>query len=178
GQAAVDLGKAGTTAGLLKGIGKLYEGLFFPKTSSYGNLAGSAIEGAALKTEAFGKATLAASRATPEWKSPQLLEKHFEDHKADFGVSSPAEYAQKATNFLKTAKANGYEVKVDPRGITRVYDPQTNTFGAYNPDGSTATFFKPAPESASNLRGYDPTEYSSPLDYWNRAPINQGTHPW
>jgi pyocin large subunit-like protein len=27
----------------------------------------------------------------------------------------------------------------------RVYDSKTNTFGSYNPDGSTKTFFKPDP---------------------------------
>ena len=36
------------------------------------------------------------------------------------------------------------ETKVDPRdGTIRVWDSATNTFGAYNPDGTTKTFFKP-----------------------------------
>lgn len=38
--------------------------------------------------------------------------------------------------------------------MTRVYDPKTNTFGAYNPDGATRTFFKPSAEA----------------DYFNRQP--------
>ncbi|UPY81078.1 TIGR04388 family protein (plasmid) [Leptospira weilii] len=127
---------------------------------------------------AFSKANATISNATTEWKDLGNLLDHVERHGSDFGITSPFEYAQKATDFLKNAKANGYQVRVDPKGITRVYDPQTNTFGSYNPDGSTKTFYKPAPKSASNLRGYDPTEYSSPLDYWNRAPINQGVKPW
>ena len=34
--------------------------------------------------------------------------------------------------------------KVDDNGVTRVYDPRTNTFGAYNADGTTRTFYKRA----------------------------------
>lgn len=34
-------------------------------------------------------------------------------------------------------------MKTDMDGIIRVYDPETNTFGSYNSDGTTRTFFKP-----------------------------------
>lgn len=37
-----------------------------------------------------------------------------------------------------------YQVKTDADGNIRVYDPNTNTFGSYNPDGSTKTYFKPS----------------------------------
>jgi pyocin large subunit-like protein len=45
---------------------------------------------------------------------------------------------------------------VDSNGNVRVYDPNTNTFGSYNSDGSTKTYFKPS-------RG---------IDYWNGQPGN------
>jgi len=46
-------------------------------------------------------------------------------------------------------------------GVIRVYDPATNTFGAYNPTGTTRTFYRPDPAA----HGY-PTN----LDYWNAQP--------
>ena len=35
------------------------------------------------------------------------------------------------------------QVKVDEKGITRVYDAARNLFGSYNPDGTTKTYFAP-----------------------------------
>ena len=32
-------------------------------------------------------------------------------------------------------------IKIDEEGVIRLYDPDTNTFGAYNPSGTTRTFF-------------------------------------
>jgi hypothetical protein len=49
---------------------------------------------------------------------------------------------------------------------TRVYDPDTNTFGAFNADGTTRTLFKPNPD----LHGYETN-----LEYWD-AQI--GVDPW
>ncbi|RHX77410.1 hypothetical protein DLM77_21260 [Leptospira yasudae] len=116
--------------------------------------------------------------ATTNWADLAKLLDHVQRHGADFGTTSPFEYAQKATDFLKNAKANGYEVRIGGDGITRVYDPQTNTLGSYNLDGTTRTFYKPSPMSETNTGGYDPNKYYSPLDYWNKAPINQGIKPW
>jgi hypothetical protein len=42
--------------------------------------------------------------------------------------------------------------------VIRIYDPATNTFGAFNPSGATRTFFKPTSPS-----------------YWERQP---GSAPW
>lgn len=33
--------------------------------------------------------------------------------------------------------------KVDSNGVTRIYEPISNTFGAYSSDGIIRTFFKP-----------------------------------
>jgi hypothetical protein len=90
--------------------------------------------------------------ASRTWARPETLQDHAwggpsrsgPPHGPDFKVSSKEEYATRATKFLQEAKENGYEVKVDGRGNVRVYDPATNTFGAYNADGTTKTFYKPA----------------------------------
>ena len=34
-------------------------------------------------------------------------------------------------------------VRINSDGYIRVYDPNTNTFDVYTPDGTTKTFFKP-----------------------------------
>ena len=64
---------------------------------------------------------------------------------------SPDDYAKKTNQFYKNQ--NRYQVKVDEYGITRVYDSNTNTFGSYNPDGTTRTYMKPRSKN-----------------YWNNQP--------
>jgi len=117
------------------------------------------------KTNVFASSrTLARSRgaATVDppstWGDARTHARHFRDHGGDFGDASPREYADHASSFLTTAIQEGYPVKVDEDGIIRVYDEVTNTFGAYNPDGSTRTFFKPTSDT-----------------YWKRQP---GAEPW
>lgn len=66
---------------------------------------------------------------------------HFNKHGKDFGCKNETEYAQKANDFYKNR--SNYQIKTDSSGVIRVYDSSTNTFGSYNPDGTTKTFFKP-----------------------------------
>jgi hypothetical protein len=44
----------------------------------------------------------------------------------------------------RQSQAGSLPTKIDADGGIRVYDPTTNTFGAYNPGGSTRTLFKPS----------------------------------
>ncbi|MFZ0226652.1 MAG: hypothetical protein WAL41_06860 [Mycobacterium sp.] len=81
--------------------------------------------------------------AEDSWGNPSSLEDHFLRHGADFGATSADQYANDASQFLQQALKDGYPVKVDADGVIRVYDPETNTFGAYNANGTTRTFFKP-----------------------------------
>jgi len=76
------------------------------------------------------------------------------------------DYARLADDFLEQSQRGGFRTKVDPDGTIRAYDPATNTFGSFNGDGTTKTFFKPDP----SVHGY-PTN----LDYWNAQP---GAPPW
>lgn len=81
------------------------------------------------------------------WGNSATLEQHFWDHGADFGSTSPSDYAQQASDFLVQSQADSLPTKIDTNGVIYVYDPSTNTFGAYNADGTTRTFFEPTSPS-------------------------------
>ena len=89
------------------------------------------------------------------WGNPGSLARHFRDHGADFGATSAEEYASEASSFFQRGLQDGLPTKIDSDGVIRIYDPESNTFGAYNADGTTRTFYKP----------------SSPT-YWDRQPGN------
>jgi pyocin large subunit-like protein len=97
------------------------------------------------------------------WGDPTKLVGHFLKHGAQVGARSVDEYAAMASNFLQVSQSEGYPTKMGYHPVygfrIYVYDPATNTFGAYHADGTTATFFKP----------------SNPTTYYNKQP---GTTPW
>jgi RHS repeat-associated protein len=103
--------------------------------------------------------------ASETWGNPDTLADHFARHGADFNATSEEDYAHQASQFLQDSQADGLPTKIDADGTIRVYDPNTNTFGSYNPDGTTKTFFQPDPASHP---------YPTNLDYWNAQP---GTAP-
>ena len=82
--------------------------------------------------------------ASETWAKMRTLNRHFRDHAKEFGCATEDGYAAAAARFLQRAERDGLPIKVDERGITRVYDPKTNTFGSYTPQGKTITFFKPS----------------------------------
>ncbi len=93
------------------------------------------------------------------WGNLNTLDDHFARHGADFGATSADDYARQASGLLQQP---GTLTKTDPKtGVIRVYDPATEAFGAYNPTGTTRTFYRPDPAK----HGY-PTN----LDYWNAQP--------
>lgn len=98
------------------------------------------------------------------WGNPSTLTDHFNRHGGDFGSPSEGAYANEAQQFLQRAVGEHLPTKVGPDGTIRVYDPATNTFGSYNPDGSTKTYFKPDltknPNYWGDQKGIDP---------WNRS---------
>jgi pyocin large subunit-like protein len=77
------------------------------------------------------------------WGNPASLPDHFARHGRDFGARNADEYALMAYQFLHRAAAESYQAKIDDHRVLRIYDPRTGSFGAYNPDGTTKTFFKP-----------------------------------
>ena len=101
------------------------------------------------------------------WGRPNTLAGHFADHGADFRAASADEYAQEASNLFQRALQDELPTKIDPKtGIIRAYDPGTNTFGSFNANGTTRTFFSPDP----GVHGF-PTNW----DYWVSQP---GYSPW
>jgi hypothetical protein len=103
-------------------------------------------------------AGIASATRRYNWGNVDTLADHFGRHGAGVSAESAEDYARMASEFLQNAPTNGYSIKVDVAGTIRVYDPTTNTFGSYSPDGTTKTFFKP----------------TSPT-YWERQP---GSAPW
>jgi hypothetical protein len=77
------------------------------------------------------------------WGNLASLRDHFERHGPDFKSKDQDEYARQAWEFLQRAKAEGLPTKVDEEGVTRVFDPKTRAFAAYNRDGTTKTYFRP-----------------------------------
>jgi RHS repeat-associated protein len=94
--------------------------------------------------------------AARTWGNPRTLEDHFSRHGSDFGATSAVDYARRASEFLQRAQRGGLPTKIDAEGIIRVYDPRTNTFGAYNPSGTTRTFFKPTSPTYFDRQPGDP----------------------
>jgi hypothetical protein len=94
-----------------------------------------------------------AAPSSSSWGNPATLMDHFERHGGDFGAVDALDYATQANSFFQRSATAGYPRKIDIDGTIRIYDPTTNTFGSYNSDGTTKTFFKPT----SNA-------------YWNRQP--------
>jgi len=78
------------------------------------------------------------------WGDPSSLQDHFERHGADFGSRNAEEYAQQAQKFFMRSQQEGFDTTIDRFGVIRTYDPETNTFGSYNMDGTTKTFFRPS----------------------------------
>lgn len=93
------------------------------------------------------------------WGRTGSLDDHAARHGADVGATSAADYAGRASRFLQNALRDGLPTKIDAEGVIRVYDPQTNIFAAYNPDGTARTFFAPSRRAA----------------YWTDQP---GSAPW
>lgn len=106
------------------------------------------------------------AKRTTNWGNPKTLDDHFSRHGKDFGADSVDEYAQLASDFLRRSQREGFPTKIDSKGTIRVYDPKSNTFGSYNPDGTTKTFYKPDPELH---------KYPTNLDYWDDQ---RGGAPW
>jgi hypothetical protein len=80
------------------------------------------------------------------WGNIDTLLRHLRDHTADFGLTtSDAEgYVKQANDFFTCFQEEKLPaVEYSNGGEIGVYDPQSNTFGVYNSDGTTQSFYKP-----------------------------------
>lgn len=75
------------------------------------------------------------------WANPDTLKDHFDRHAKAFSISDESTYKNQAHQFY--LNRHNHQTKTDENGVIRVYDSQTNTFGVYNTEGKTITFFKP-----------------------------------
>ncbi|MBN8248807.1 MAG: hypothetical protein J0L84_15375 [Verrucomicrobia bacterium] len=99
------------------------------------------------------------------WGSLRTLEDHFDRHGADFRAASSEDYAGQAWTFLVRAIREGLPAKQDTAGVIRVFDPQAGAFAAYNPDGTTKTYFKPGRRGYFNDQPGDSVDLRS-LDHF------------
>jgi hypothetical protein len=85
-----------------------------------------------------------------------LLQRHFEDHGADFGAATPEEYERQARTFL-VGRPGPDTLQSTRNGDIIRFNPITNEFGVISQHGTIRTYYKP-----------DPAEhgYSSNLDYF------------
>lgn len=79
---------------------------------------------------------------TATWANPNTLKDHFDRHAKAFSAQDESSYEQQAHRFY--LEREKYQIKIDDNGVIRVYDSNTNTFGVYNSNGKTITFFKPS----------------------------------
>ena len=126
-------------------------------------LAAEAVAGAEMAEAAAAEGEGLGLGAADSWGNPSTLSRHFAEHGADFGASSEGDYASQASRFLERSQSEGAPTKIDPNGTIRTYDPNTNTFGSYNADGTTRTFFKPtSPTYFDRQPGVAPTNLGGP----------------
>jgi RHS repeat-associated protein len=96
----------------------------------------------------FGGAATAAT-VQNSWGNPSTLQEHFDGHGTKVNARTPQEYVQKAQDLLVRsqqpgAREDGILSKYDPNDqVIRVYDEQTEEFGAYNANGTTRTYLRP-----------------------------------
>jgi hypothetical protein len=115
-------------------VGNENEGQLFGSPVSFGHFVGFL----AAKTTA-----LELNTATT-WGRAETLADHFARHGGDFAVKTADDYAGMASRFFQESQAAKLPTKIDSQGVIRVFDPKTGSFGSFNPNGTTRTFFKPS----------------------------------
>jgi len=130
-------------------VGGLASAAYSTVTGYFGGTgAAAAIEGSVAASSAIPAAAVTEDAglglsAAESWGNPATLARHFADHGADFAATSAEDYASQASQFFERSQAAGLPTKIDIGGTIRIYDPASNTFGAYNANGTIRTFFKP-----------------------------------
>jgi hypothetical protein len=122
-------------------------------TSRYDLAKGSFKAGAKQVPVSAEKKPAATPAAKPPLKAPPTrqtwghlpsLADHFERHGKDFAATSQDDYARKAWEFLQRAIDEGLPAKYDDSdGTIRVWESKSHSFGAYNKNFTTKTYFKP-----------------------------------
>jgi len=120
------------------------------------------IAGASQAEQINAQPVLSHAEILRSWGNPASLPDHFARHGRDFGARNADEYALLAYQFLHRATVEPYRAKIDNQRVLRIYDPRTGSFGAYNPDGTTKTFFKPGRASYFDRQPGRPIDLRNP----------------
>jgi pyocin large subunit-like protein len=92
---------------------------------------------------------------------------HWNKHKSDFPeINNAKGYVEAAKKFTSSPPTTALARTRASNGDVVTYDPPSNTLAVTQADGTPKTMFKPGPASTSKPAGYDPSKYSSPLDYY------------
>ena len=79
----------------------------------------------------------------PGFRSRKQFDEHYAKHGREFGNVTQSEYLHLAQQ-LRDAPAGGPVLEiVKSDGIVTRFDKRSGAFGAYNPDRTIRTFFKP-----------------------------------
>jgi pyocin large subunit-like protein len=79
----------------------------------------------------------------PGFRSRKQFEEHFAKHGREFGNVTP-EYYLHLAQALRDAPVGGPILEIaKPDGVITRFDKRSGAFGAYNPDRTIRTFFKP-----------------------------------
>jgi len=76
------------------------------------------------------------------------LEKHFSDHKNDFGTPNKEQYESNAVHFANTIDRVNNESFIDKNKTTYKFNKKTETLCIITNDGYVISYFKPS-------KGYD-----------------------
>jgi hypothetical protein len=85
--------------------------------------------------------------------NPKMFQKHVDDHARDFNAKSGKDYVKQALKFRDEGIENKFPMITDKDEILRIYDPETNKFGAYNKDGTFKTYM--FPKDNDPIKGYE-----------------------
>lgn len=122
--------------------------------SSYhpGELAAAAVGGAVIpgwkaargirKRPTVPAPPLPAAPSPLRWGNPAKLDDHVQRHGAAVSAIDAEDYVRKAGEFFQRGKVDGLPTKIDEDGVIRIFDPASDLFGSYGPDGTIKTFFK------------------------------------
>jgi RHS repeat-associated protein len=116
-----------------------------------------------------GKGLASLWSATKNLTPIQNAMNHFVKHANEFpGIKTLDQYIQAAKNFITNPPA-GTLSRTRANGDVVQYNPTLNTMSVSKADGTPKTMFTPGPQSSTNPHGYDLSDYSTSLDYFNRS---------
>ncbi|HUA86486.1 MAG TPA: hypothetical protein VMB85_21660 [Bryobacteraceae bacterium] len=79
----------------------------------------------------------------PGFRTRRQFEEHYAKHGREFGRISAQEYLRMAQDLRDAPRGGPILEAVKPNGVMTKFDRRSGAFGAYNPDRTIRTFFRP-----------------------------------